>query len=182
MINLPLLLIVVIMINLEPFGKENYANLISWVDSEEMLMQFAGPAFTFPLTAEQLDLSLSDQNRTAFRVVLLATNTTIGHAEVYLKDHSAHIGRVLIGDQQFRGKGLGQQIIKLLLDFSFSHLNRSTVELNVFDWNISAIKCYEKCGFTINPDKKFERQVQGETWTGSNMQITQLQYEQYNLK
>lgn len=167
------------MIRLGPFTAADYANLIAWVDSEEMLMQFAGPAFTFPLTAEQLDLSLNDQNRTAFRVVLIETNATIGHAEVYLKEHSTHIGRVLIGDQQYRGKGLGQQIIRLLLDFSFSHLNRSTAELNVFDFNTSAIKCYEKVGFTVNPDKKFERTVKGQTWTGSNMQVTKLQYEQY---
>jgi len=37
-------------IRLEKFGRENYANLIAWVESEEALMQFAGPLFKYPLT------------------------------------------------------------------------------------------------------------------------------------
>ena len=48
------------MIRLEKFEKDSYKDLISWVDNKEMLMQFAGPAFDFPLTNEQLDKSISD--------------------------------------------------------------------------------------------------------------------------
>jgi hypothetical protein len=41
------------MVRLEKFNKCAYADLISWIDSKEMLMQFAGPSFDFPLTNEQ---------------------------------------------------------------------------------------------------------------------------------
>jgi RimJ/RimL family protein N-acetyltransferase len=44
-------------------------------------------------------------------------------------------------------------VVNLLLVYVFSNLNRTEVELNVFDWNITAIKCYEKVGFVKNLDK-----------------------------
>jgi RimJ/RimL family protein N-acetyltransferase len=165
------------MIRLETFGKESYEGLISWVGSEEQLMQFAGPAFTFPLTVDQLEVSLSDKNRFAFKVVNCETNVVIGHSEIYLTDQSAYLGRIIIGDKEQRGKGLGQQIVNLLLDFVFSKLDKIKAELNVFDWNIEAIKCYEKVGFVINPNKKNERQIKNQIWTAINMTIDKSRWQ-----
>jgi RimJ/RimL family protein N-acetyltransferase len=165
------------MIRLEKFDKENYATLIGWIDSAEALMQFGGPLFQFPLTTEQLDASLSDPNRTIFRIVSNETNAHIGHAEIYASEHSAKLGRILIGDASYRGKGLCPQIVRLLLDYTFSQLNKSMAELNVFDWNTGAIKCYEKVGFAINPDKMLERKIKDQTWIALNMTIDRLQYE-----
>ena len=164
-------------VRLGKFGREDYAMLISWVESEEALLQFAGPLFTFPLTPQQLDVSLSDKNRTAFTVIDNETNLPIGHAETYLMENSVKIGRILIGNEAYRNKGLGRQIVELLLAFSFANYDRTTVELNVFDWNTAAIKCYERAGFTINPGKKVERKIKNETWTALNMTISKLKYE-----
>lgn len=170
------------MIKLEAFGEEFFSDLISWVDSEEQLMQFAGPEFTFPLTKEQLEISLRDKHRFSFRVVNCKTNVTIGHSEIYLTDHSAYLGRIIIGDKKQRGKGLGQQIVNLLLDFVFSKFDKIKVELNVFDWNIEAIKCYEKAGFVINPYKKNERQINNQIWTAINMTIDKSRWQMAELQ
>ncbi len=51
----------------------------------------------------------------------------------------------------------------------FNNFDRSKIELNVFDWNVAAIKSYEKVGFKINPDKKLEQKIKGQTWTAFNM-------------
>ncbi|MBL0135947.1 MAG: GNAT family N-acetyltransferase [Chitinophagaceae bacterium] len=169
------------MLRLETFDKDSYEELISWIGSEEELMQFAGPAFTFPLTKEQLETSVNDKNRFSFKVVNSITNVTIGHAEIYLTDHSAYLGRIIIGDKEQRGKGLGQQIVNLLLDFVFSTFDKTKVELNVFDWNVGAIKCYEKVGFVINPNKKIERQIKNEIWTAINMTIDKSRWQRLQL-
>ncbi len=79
------------MIRFKKFGENNYANLISWIDSEEALMQFAGRQFTFPLTQEQLDVSLSDKNRIALSIESEEVNSSIGHAEIYVSENSAKI-------------------------------------------------------------------------------------------
>ncbi len=157
------------MIQLQPFTPADYDRLIAWVDSAESLMQFAGPAFTFPLTHEQLTASVKDEKRFAFKAVNTANNETIGHAEIYLTSEAAHFGSILIGDEKQRGQGIGQVIVAQLLRIAFEELNQSLATLNVFDWNSAAIKCYEKVGFKINPNKKLVRTVNGKTWMALNI-------------
>lgn len=159
------------MVLLKKFDQACYDLLISWIESPEALMQFAGPSFTFPLTSEQLDKSLSDPNRFAFGVIDGNSGKMIGHAEVYLTRESAYLGRIIIGDKRLRGMGLGQQIVSSLLDYTFDVLGQNKVQLNVFDWNTSAIKCYEKVGFRINPEKNAERIINGQNWVALNMTI-----------
>ena len=167
------------MIRLERFNKADYPALISWVKSEEELMQFGGPGFSFPLTAEQLDKSMEDKNRAAFSVIDTETNEHIGHAEIYLTETTAKLGRILIGNEQKRGNGFGKDIVKALIEFVFHRMDRNIIELNVFDWNASAIRCDEKVGFKINPGKTLERKVKGQTWIALNMI---LDMEQWNMK
>lgn len=149
----------------------DYDRLIGWIDSAEILMQFAGPAFHFPLTHEQLSESLNDEKRLSFVVVEDSTNEAIGHAEIYKADNSAFFGRLLIGDEQRRGKGTGLSVVSALLRIAFDDLNYSLAELNVFDWNVAAIRCYQKAGFVLNPEKKAERRVNGQMWTAVNMRL-----------
>ncbi|MES2773197.1 MAG: GNAT family protein [Bacteroidota bacterium] len=165
-------------VRLEKFDKLAYAGLVSWVDSKEMLMQFGGPGFNFPLTDEQLEQSLADPNRYAFKVVDNATNAIIGHAQVYSTEDSAILGRILIGEKANRGRGLGEQIVELLLELAFSGFGKTRVQLNVFDWNAGAIKCYEKVGFVVDPSKKLERKINGETWIALNMVIDRQTWEE----
>lgn len=164
------------MIRLEKFTPSDYNTLISWISNAEDLMQFGGPALTFPLTAEQLDRSLADENRFAFKVVDAESQQTIGHAEIFLTGSSAHLGRILIGDPANRGKGIGKEIVELLLELAFGELGQSIVQLNVFDWNLAAIRCYEKVGFEINPDKKLERMVNGKTCIALNMILSKTDW------
>lgn len=160
------------MIKLEPFEISDFDKLISWIDNEEILLQFSGPAFTFPLNKEQLQINLEDKKRFSYKVVDSSTNAMIGYSEIYLLDKSSALfGRIIIGNPEFRGKGLGQKIVKILLEISFNQLEVEKAELNVFDWNINAIKCYEKVGFIINPDKIKKREIKGEVWTAINMLI-----------
>ncbi|MFH6993282.1 GNAT family N-acetyltransferase [Flavobacterium sp. FlaQc-48] len=157
------------MIYLEKFNQTHYSELINSISDARELMQFAGPEFMFPLTEGQIKKSLSDINRIAFRVVNASNGSTIGHCEIYFTDDFAKLGRILIMDKTQRGKGFGEQIVKLLLDFISKNRKQTKVELNVFDFNVNAIKCYEKAGFVINPDKKLIRKVEDESWIVLNM-------------
>ncbi len=169
------------MIRLAAFEKSDFDKLISWIDSEEMLMQFSGPAFTFPLNKEQLQNNLEDKKRVSYKVVDLATNNMIGYSEIYLLDKSSVLlGRIIVGDPEFRGKGLGQKIVKMLLEISFDELGFEKAELNVFDWNISAIRCYENAGFVANPNKTYTREINGVAWTAVNMVIEKSSWKRKN--
>jgi len=50
------------------------------------LIKFEEPTLNFPLTPEQLNISLSGKNRVAFKIVSSETNLAIGHSEIYLSD------------------------------------------------------------------------------------------------
>jgi RimJ/RimL family protein N-acetyltransferase len=164
------------MIKLEPFTKSDFTRLISWIDNLEELVQFAGPNFSFPLTTEQLEKYLSDENSFAFKIIETGSNKTIGHCEIYKSESSAKLCRILIGEKIFRGRGLGAEIVNQLLEKSFMQFNYSLAELNVYDWNIGAIKCYEKSGFKINTDKTKIIIVDGKPWTSLNMIITKAEW------
>ncbi|MCW2932478.1 MAG: acetyltransferase, family [Actinomycetia bacterium] len=46
-----------------------------------------------------------------------------------------------------RGRGLGREITRLVLDWAFGPLGAHRVELEVLAGNERAIRCYQACGF-----------------------------------
>lgn len=168
------------MIKLQTFDRESSNQLISWIKDEEALMQFAGPAYKYPLTLEQIDETLKEKNRYTFKIVEESTNKTIGHAQAVLDNNTVRLGRLLVGEPNLRGKGYGQLAVKALLQFAFNFSNVDHVELNVFDWNISAIKCYEKVGFERSSGQPEERTVNGKSWKIIKMEIKREKWEAEN--
>lgn len=164
------------MVTLHPFTIEDAPLLISKIKDERMLLQFAGPAYRFPLTAEQLQKDLSDENRTLFKITD-QNGQIIGHAQIFLKEKTFLLGRILIWDENNRGKGYGKKVMHELLRYGFSHFDRETAELNVYDWNTGAIECYRKVGFTFDPDVKNEAKIDQETWISLNMKIHKNTFE-----
>lgn len=160
------------MITLIPFSAADFDAFASWVNNEELLVTIAGNVFTWPLTAPQLQKYLETANSYSFTIVDTAENKKIGHAEVLLSGKDMYkIDKLIIGDTSNRGKGIGQAVINELLLYSFTKLNAAIVELNVFDWNVAGIRCYEKCGFVMNHNKQAAFQVGDKSWTAINMTI-----------
>lgn len=157
------------MIRLDKFEAGDYETLISWVDSAKTLMQFAGPAFTFPLTRDQIASSLNELGRYSFKATEIQSGKMIGYGEIYLKKRNAHLGRIIIGEKEYTDKGYGHALVTRLVEYAFEKLNQSEIELNVFDWNVAAIKCYSKAGFIFDHYKKSERRINGKTWIVLNM-------------
>ena len=157
------------MITLQPFTPSDFVRLMGWTRSEKMLAQFAGPIFHYPLTEEQLYVYLAEPQRRAFTV--LYQQRPVGHAEVMLsEDGVAKLCRLLIGEPEDRGKGLGEQMVRALIKLCWRKYNVREIELNVYDWNAGAIRCYEKVGFvqtSVNPSAQTDDKV----WTVINMRL-----------
>ena len=166
------------MLKLEKFTEQDFERLISWIESEEMLVQFSGGIFKFPLTKEQLNEYLNTENTISFKIIDIETKEVIGHSEIYkTKKNEVKLCRILIGEENLRGKGIGKKIINELVKYSFEKLNAEKVELNVYDWNKYAIQCYEKTGFEINPNKFSEIEVKGNKWISLNMILNKSKWE-----
>ncbi|MFD1067780.1 GNAT family N-acetyltransferase [Oceanobacillus locisalsi] len=143
------------MIRLGYFGRQDFDLLISWIDSPEFLMQWAGPHFNYPLDVEQLNHYIEGANEESsqihiYKVILNETNETIGHISlnnIDVKNRSARIGKVLLGSTDIRGKGIGQKMVTKVLNIAFDQLSLHRIGLGVFTFNEAAIKSYEKVGF-----------------------------------
>lgn len=160
------------MIELQEFTPLDFDTFISWINNEKELFQFAGPIFTFPLTRDQLENYLKMDDLVPFKVVWTETNEVIGHCELnYQKGHH-RLSRILIGNKSFRGQKIGEQIVFKMAEKFFEDPEVDQVDLNVFDWNLAAIKCYENAGFKINPFYIRTMRVTGDTWVRLNMDLT----------
>lgn len=178
------------MIELRNFEQADFQQLINWVDSPEFLLQWAGPSFRFPLNEQQLKKYLLEANQEhskalAFSVILEATGELIGHislGSIERENKSARVGRVLIGDKNVRGKGIGQQMMTEILKIAFNDLKLHRVSLGVFDFNHSAIACYEKIGFKKEGLLRESRKIGDQYWSLWEMSILDYEWEAIHNK
>lgn len=158
------------MIQFEKFTATDFEQFINWIENEEMMVQFCGSLFSYPITKAQLEAYLSIENTTIFKIIDATTAVSIGHCEIVTaEENTAKLCRILIGDPKARGKGLGGKIVTALTRYCLEQLQVKTIELNVYDWNIAAIQCYEKAGFAIHPSKSTTTVFKDQTWRSINM-------------
>ncbi|PFT89337.1 GNAT family N-acetyltransferase [Bacillus thuringiensis] len=165
-------------IKLKTFKKSDFKQLINWINSEEFLIQWSGNAFTFPLDEQQLEKYIESANTLAFKVVDEETSDVIGHISLGQIDNinkSARIGKVLVGNTKMRGRSIGKHMMKAVLHIAFDELKLHRVTLGVYDFNISAISCYEKIGFVKEGLLREAKRV-GETYWNL-WEMSMLEYE-----
>ncbi|PFH69583.1 GNAT family N-acetyltransferase [Bacillus thuringiensis] len=165
-------------IKLKTFKKSDFKQLINWINSEEFLIQWSGNAFTFPLDEQQLEKYIESANTLAFKVVDEETSDVIGHISLGQIDNinkSARIGKVLVGNTKMRGRSIGKHMMKAVLHIAFDELKLHRVTLGVYDFNISAISCYEKIGFVKEGLLRESKRV-GETYWNL-WEMSMLEYE-----
>lgn len=56
---------------------------------------------------------------------------------------------ILIGDHSCRGRGIGLEAYKLLLDYAFNERGFHRIDARVLEDNIASIKMHQKCGYRI---------------------------------
>ncbi|PGP42760.1 GNAT family N-acetyltransferase [Bacillus thuringiensis] len=165
-------------IKLKTFKKSDFKQLINWINSEEFLIQWSGNAFTFPLDEQQLEKYIESANTLAFKVVDEETSDVIGHISLGQIDNinkSARIGKVLVGNTKMGGRSIGKHMMKAVLHIAFDELKLHRVTLGVYDFNISAISCYEKIGFVKEGLLREAKRV-GETYWNL-WEMSMLEYE-----
>ena len=136
-------------------------------------MQWAGTAERYPLTHKKLARYLAAPHRLIFNVVYNNTNEVIGHCGLKIdpRNNSGLIFRILIGDENYQGRGLCPHILKLLLQIGFAEQGLHRIELNVYDFNTSAIKCYERVGFQKEGLLRENAKIYYEYWSAYRMAI-----------
>lgn len=126
---------------------------LSWLNNQETTKGLV--TGRFPSSMQSLKSYLRSvtqgENSVMFAICLVENDKHIGNIKLDQFDYFARTAElgVLIGEQNHRGKGIGSESCKLVLDFAFANLNLRKVTLSVFSNNPIAIKTYERLGFQV---------------------------------
>lgn len=135
-------------VKINRLNPKNTHLIVDWCKDkdEDFLRQWAGNGYCYPLTEKQICDRLSE-GAEIFEAHL--DGKIIGTIELISRDehkHTALIGRFVL-DQTITQRGLGTQMLLAFLQYCKEILGISEVTLYVFDFNVAAYKCYQKCGF-----------------------------------
>jgi diamine N-acetyltransferase len=120
--------------------------------SKFLIKQYLENAHKDIYEAKQLRLVISNFN-----------NKTLGLIDIFdfdFKNKRAGIG-ILINEANNRNKGYGHEALKLLIDYSFSHLNLHQLYCNISEDNIVSLKLFKAEGFNTIGLKKDWSFVEG---------------------
>lgn len=172
------------MVELKYFERTDFKQLIDWIVSPQFLLQWGGSAFSYPLTENQLEKYIENANNDnsdtlVYKVISKETGEVLGHIslrEIDRINNSARVGKVLVGDKNVRGKGIGKLLMKEILKVAFDELKLHRVSLGVFDFNVSAIACYENAGFIKEGLLRDSKKNNDEYWNLWEMSILENEW------
>lgn len=78
----------------------------------------------------------------------VATIGTCGLFCIHAKDHHAEIG-IEICELEFRHKGVGTQVVKMLMEYGFNELNLHRLYSSVISHNQAGLGLFYKLGFVV---------------------------------
>lgn len=159
-------------IQIIPMLESDLPTLMHWAEDEKTLLQWCGPVFEYPLTVEQLQKYFSETtgpnpSRYIYKAVI-DSNNMVGICElgaVNQKNETGSLCRIFV-EKSFRGRGIAELMISIVLEFGFKELHLTRIELNVYTYNNPAYKCYEKLGFIREGLKRKVTKYNNEYWDG----------------
>jgi RimJ/RimL family protein N-acetyltransferase len=159
-------------VELREFEPADAGCLLAWVGGPEELLTWSGPAFSWPLDQGQLGAYAAEASRRIWMAVDARTGEAVGHASLKLAADrpGGRLGRVLVAPAA-RGRGVGAAMLTQVLAQAFGELGLERVELGVFTHNGSAIRLYERLGFTCEAVLRDVEHVNGRGWSAMRMSV-----------
>jgi Acetyltransferases, including N-acetylases of ribosomal proteins len=135
---------------LSPFDADNEEICTKWAEwmNDKFVADNYGGGHNL-VSASSAKKTLAELTGYRFAIILLDGDVLIGHVSLHDIDQlnrNAFLG-VFIGDEKYRGKGYGAEVIKLVFEYGFKTLNLHNIMLSVHADNNAAIACYKKAGF-----------------------------------
>lgn len=171
------------MARLIPFAPEHFATLSDWFESEREVVQWGGPALSFPLRDEQLQAMVDEgRGEPPERLCWMAEDdhrNLYGHAQLCFDwcNGNARLARVVVAPQA-RGRGLATTMLRLIVDEAFARPGIERAELNVYAWNSGAIRTYERLGFTREGIRRSATRVRDGRWDNALMGLLRDEWRQ----
>lgn len=177
-------------IKLEPFTTADFNDLINWIDDPDLMTEWAGGLFRFPLTEKSLQWYIEDTNRRGkssafvFKVVDIDSGKSIGHASIgsiSYGNESGRLTRIFIA-KEHQGKGYCKQIMHALLKFGFEELKLHRMELGVYTHKTAAIRCYQRSGFKTDGVMRDILKTADGFWSIMEMSVLSHEWPQISMQ
>jgi RimJ/RimL family protein N-acetyltransferase len=125
-------------------------------------LQFSGTDFHFPITKLQVQVYQQANPDRTFYLGFDDKLEPYAFGEIIPQAGNVpRLGRILVGQKDKRGIGLGQLFVLDLIQECVNCYKCNAVELFVWDQNLAAIRCYLKVGFKYIPEKQMTMTHEG---------------------
>ena len=141
----------------------------SWANDPKVQSMLGGWHFPISIQDQNKWISLLSCNslNQKFIIELINTKVSIGYTNLVSidwKNRTAFTG-LLIGDNNYVGKGLGTESVMTIMKYAFDELDMHTLDTEIIEFNSSSLKTYvERCGWTIQGKKKNWYFRNGKRW------------------
>jgi RimJ/RimL family protein N-acetyltransferase len=92
-------------------------------------------------------------------------------------DNGSTLFHITIGERDAWGHGYGSEATELMVTHAFTRLALHRVALTVFEFNVRAIRTYEKCGFAVEGRARGAIFRDGRFWDEIHMSILASEWE-----
>jgi len=138
---------------LRPIEKEDGPIVYTWFNDKEIIDKIIGFRFNFSME-EALDwcIKASRESNKDIKWIIESVEETskpIGFIGLYNIDfinRNTEIA-VIIGDKNFRGRGIGEESLKLVCDFAFKYLGLKLISAQILSDNEPSLHLFKKIGF-----------------------------------
>jgi ribosomal protein S18 acetylase RimI-like enzyme len=120
--------------------------IMSWFPDEHSCRVWGGPAFRFPFTLETFMADAKLAEAPSY-VLIRETAELCAFGQFYLRAGRCHLARLAVAPTQ-RGRGIGTELIRMLMREGTSALGVTESSLFVHVTNTAALALYQRLGFT----------------------------------
>ncbi|MBK8505406.1 MAG: GNAT family N-acetyltransferase [Saprospiraceae bacterium] len=169
--------------NLRGLYKEDLqTHMFDWTDDHEVTRYlFRG---LFPNNLEQAetayDQMINSEKEVELAIVDKDNDRLIGIAGLHSINWIARTAefRILIGEKDYWGKGIGTEVTQMMCAYGFLKLNLSKIWLGVTKANEGALQTYVKSGFAFEGELRNEVYRNGKYYNVVRMSMLREEFEQ----
>ncbi len=135
-------------VTLRPLGSGDLRRCVKWF-SDPQVIQFLGRSGAVTLAEEERWFREYGRRADEQIFAIEVDGRHIGNLGLHKVDRvhrKADVG-IVIGDAAYWSKGYGTEAMRTVLAYGFGPLGLNKVSLEVLEFNVRAIRSYEKCGF-----------------------------------
>ena len=155
-------------ITLRPFNKNDMQKTLKWRNDLEISDLVMSHPFPVSEDAEKswFEQNLTDKSNRSiyFAIDENQSGILVGYTVINNINWISRVCEfgILIGESEMRGKGLGEDVLRIIFEYTFEILNLRKIILMVTSSNLPAIKLYERMGFNSEGILKEHTHVRGE--------------------